>query len=246
MLYVGIVLALLAMFTPIGSSALGATRWIQVGPIQIQPSSFAIPVLIVTVATFCARRPEGLDGRDLVKVLGTGAVPILLVVKQPDLASGIVMCIVLLVMSVVAGIPNRYLVLLLVGAVVGAFAIVHLGLLKSYQVSRLTSFLHPAQQPAGQQLQPAPVGGRHRFGGRFGQGPLPRPADQPGSTCRSSRRTSSSPPWANSWDSSVRPAVLLLLGLVSWRLLRGRPDVARRLRSAPGRGCVHLHRLQRL
>ena len=134
-LYVGIVLALLALFTPIGSSALGATRWIQVAGIQIQPSSFAILVLIVTVATFCARRPEGLERPDLIKVLVLAAMPILLVVKQPDLASGIVMCVVLLVMLVVAGIPNRYLVLLLVSAVVGAFAVLHLGLLKSYQLN---------------------------------------------------------------------------------------------------------------
>jgi rod shape determining protein RodA len=148
-LYVGIILALLALFTPIGSNALGATRWIQLAGVQVQPSSFAIPVLIVTVATFCARRPEGLELPDLVKVLGLAAVPILLVVKQPDLASGIVMCVVLLVMLVVAGIPNRYLVLLSVSAVVGAFAVVHLGLLKSYQFDRLASFLHQGKNLQG-------------------------------------------------------------------------------------------------
>jgi rod shape determining protein RodA len=148
-LYVGIILALLALFTPIGSKALGATRWIQVAGVQIQPSSFAILVLIVTVATFCARRPEGLERSDLIKVLALAALPILLVVKQPDLASGIVMCVVLLVMLVVAGIPNRYLVLLVVSAVVGGFAVVHLGLLKSYQFERLTSFLHQGKNLQG-------------------------------------------------------------------------------------------------
>lgn len=59
-LYVAMILALLAMFSGIGSSALGATRWVQIGPVQIQPSAFATLVLIVTVATFCARRPQGL------------------------------------------------------------------------------------------------------------------------------------------------------------------------------------------
>ena len=92
---------------------MGATRWIQLGGVQIQPSAFATLVLIVTVATFCARRPEGLGRDDLFKVLALAAVPILLVVKQPDLGSGIVMSVVLLVMLVIAGIPNRYLVLLL-------------------------------------------------------------------------------------------------------------------------------------
>ncbi|HXQ90243.1 MAG TPA: FtsW/RodA/SpoVE family cell cycle protein [Acidimicrobiales bacterium] len=142
-LYVAMILALLAMFSGIGSQALGATRWIELpGGIQVQPSAFATLVLVVTVATFCARRPEGLDRTDLLKVLALAALPIVLVVKQPDLGSGIVMCVVLLVMLVVAGIPNRYLVLLLMLAVTGAYAIVHLGLLKPYQLERITSFLH--------------------------------------------------------------------------------------------------------
>lgn len=139
LLYLVMVLALLAMFSGIGHSALGATRWVQVGPVQIQPSSFATLVLIVTVATFCARRPNGLNRRDLAKVLALAALPIFLVVKQPDLGSGIVMCVVLLVMLVVAGIPNRYLVLLLFLAVLGGFAVLHLHLLKSYQLTRLTA-----------------------------------------------------------------------------------------------------------
>jgi len=170
-LYVGIVLALLAMFTPIGSRQLGATRWIQIGSsIQIQPSSFAIPVLIVAVATFCARRPEGLDGRDLCKVLALAAVPILLVAKQPDLASAIVMSIVLLVMLVVAGIPNRFLVALLGGAVLGAFAIVHLGLLKSYQVDRLVSFLHQSKDLQGSTYNLHQSVAAIGSGGMFGKG----------------------------------------------------------------------------
>lgn len=139
-LYVGIILALLAMFV-IGSSAKGATRWIQVGPLQVQPSEFATLVLIVTIATFCARRPDGLDRRDLLKILGISAIPILLVIRQPDIGSALIMCVVLLAMLVVAGIPNRYLILMLLGAVVGALAIIHFGLLKPYQVERLTSFL---------------------------------------------------------------------------------------------------------
>jgi rod shape determining protein RodA len=141
LLYVAIILALLSVFV-IGSSAKGATRWIQLGPVQLQPSSVAVVVLVVVVAAFCARRSDGLERNDLAKVLALVAVPILLVVKQPDLGSGIVVAVVLLVMLIVAGIPNRYLILLLVGAVLGAFAIVHLGLLKPYQLARLSSFLH--------------------------------------------------------------------------------------------------------
>ncbi len=59
------------------------------------------------------RRPNGITFTDLVKILALVAVPIVLVAKQPDLGSAIVMCVVLVVMLVVAGIPGRYLLLLL-------------------------------------------------------------------------------------------------------------------------------------
>jgi rod shape determining protein RodA len=218
-LYVGIVLALLSLYTPIGSKALGATRWIQVGGIQIQPSSFAILVLIVTVATFCARRPEGLERPDLIKVLALAAVPILLVVKQPDLASGIVMCVVLLVMLVVAGIPNRYLVLLLVSAVVGAFAVVHLGLLKSYQYDRLTSFLHQGNNLRGNTYNLHESVAAIGSGGLTGKGLFHGP--QTNLNYVPSQPTDFIFSAVGEQLGFIGSAsVILLLGIVSWRLLR--------------------------
>ncbi len=146
--YVGIVLALLAMFA-IGKTQLGATRWINVGPVQLQPSAFGTLVLIVVVATFCARRNDSLGRRDLVRVLLLAAVPILLVVKQPDLGSGILMMVVLFVMLVVAGISNRHLLVLVLLAALSAFAMIHFGLLKHYQLQRLTSFLNQSANTTG-------------------------------------------------------------------------------------------------
>lgn len=140
-LYAGIVLSLLAMFA-IGKSALGATRWINIGPFQLQPSAFAVLAEIAVVAAFCARRPEGLERGDIVKILALEAVPILLVEKQPDLGSAIVMGVVLMVMLVMAGVPNRYLLLLIAGTALAGFCLVHFGLLKAYQLQRLTSFIH--------------------------------------------------------------------------------------------------------
>ncbi len=140
-LYVAIVLALVAMFA-IGHSALGATRWINLGPFQFQPSAFAVLAEIAVVAAFCARRTEGLERGDIVKILIAQAVPIVLVVKQPDLGSGIVLGVVLLVMLIMAGVPNRYMLLLLALAALAAFGMIHFGLLKHYQIQRLTSFLH--------------------------------------------------------------------------------------------------------
>ncbi len=141
--YVGIVVALLAVLSPVGSHALGSQRWFSVGPLQLQPSEFATLVLIVAIATYCARRPEGLDFRDLVRMVLMAAFPILLIIKQPDLGTAIVMSVILLVMLAAAGMPGRYLVLLLVSAGVVILLALNLGLVKHYQIQRLTSFLSP-------------------------------------------------------------------------------------------------------
>ncbi len=71
------------------------------------------------------------------------ALPILLVIKQPDLGTAIVMSVILLVMLAVAGMPGRYLVLLVIGAAVVVFVAINLGLVKHYQIQRLTSFISP-------------------------------------------------------------------------------------------------------
>jgi rod shape determining protein RodA len=141
-IYVAVILGLLSMFV-IGSPAvLGATRWVQVGPVQVQPSAFASLGMVIMVATYCSRRPNGLTFTDLIKILALVAVPIVLVAKQPDLGSAIVMCVVLIVMLVVAGIPGRYLLLLLALVAIGVLGIVHFHLLKPYQLQRLTGFIH--------------------------------------------------------------------------------------------------------
>ena len=217
-LYVGIILALLAIFG-VGRTTLGATRWIQVGPIQLQPSAFATVVLVVSVAAFCARRPEGLQRGDLFKILGLAVVPVLLVVKQPDLGSAIVMSVVLLVMLVVAGIPNRYLLLLLLLAVAGVFAIVHLGLLKPYQVNRITGFLHPSKGLNSINYDPhesvAAIGSGGVWGTGLFKGPQTNLAYVP------EQQTDFVFSAVGEQLGFVgAAAVLVLLGLVAWRMLR--------------------------
>jgi rod shape determining protein RodA len=141
LLYVGILLALVAVLaTP---ERQGAQRWFPLGPLQLQPSEFATLVLIIAIATYCSRRPEGLDFRDLIRLVLMAALPILLVFKQPDLGTAIVMTVILLVMLAVAGMPGRYLLLLIAGAVLLVLFALNVGLLQHYQIERLTSFISP-------------------------------------------------------------------------------------------------------
>ncbi len=169
-LYLGILFLLLAVLSPVGKVALGSARWFSLGPLQLQPSEFATLVLVIVIATYCARRPEGLDFRDLVRLVLMSVIPVVLVIKQPDLGTAIVMVVILMVMLAVAGMPGRYLLLLLVGAVLVVLAALNLGLLQHYQIERLTSFISPngASQAATYNVTQAKEA--IAVGGIFGQG----------------------------------------------------------------------------
>ncbi len=141
LLYGLTVLALLGVFV-VGSHALGSQRWYSLGPLQLQPSEFAVLAVILAVATYCSRRSEGLSWRDVGRVLLLAAIPIVLVLAQPDLGTAIIMTIVLLVMLAVAGLPARILIILGLGAVLVVVVALQAGLLHHYQIARVTAFLH--------------------------------------------------------------------------------------------------------
>lgn len=141
-LYVGSLLALAGVFV-LGKSALGAQRWYSFGTaIQIQPSEFTVLFLILAVATFCARRTEGLKMYDVMRLLVMAAVPLALIVKQPDLGTAIIIVLVVSSMMVIAGVPPRFMSLLAVLGSIGLASAVYLDLLKKYQVDRFVSFLN--------------------------------------------------------------------------------------------------------
>lgn len=168
-----LVFALLVVLSPLGKHTLGSQRWFSIGGQQIQPSEFAVLGLILAVATYCSRRSEGLTWKDVGKVLVLAAVPILLVIKQPDLGTAIVMLVVLFVMLAVAGLPGRILIVLLVAGVLAVVVAIAAGVLHHYQITRLTTFLHQdttTNQAAIYNLQQAKnaIGS----GGLFGTGLL--------------------------------------------------------------------------
>ncbi len=173
-IYALTVLALLAVMVPgVGSSALGSQRWFSLGPLQLQPSEFAVLGLIVAVATYCSRRSEGLTWRDVFRVLILAGIPIVLVLIQPDLGTAIIMTIVLLVMMAVAGLPGRILIILVLGAILVVILAFEAGVLHHYQIARLTTFLHqdsknPADQAGIYNLEQSKIA--IGSGGLFGTG----------------------------------------------------------------------------
>jgi rod shape determining protein RodA len=152
-LYVGSVLLLLAALA-IGRRTLGATSWIQVGSIQMEPSELVKVSLILSLAALLASRKGNLSGKALLVVLGLSVVPFLLIYKQNALGSALVLAVVMFFMLLMGGTKGRHMAFLALLAAVSVGAVLDLGVLKQYQKDRLTTFL---TAPSG--LAPAQVTG---------------------------------------------------------------------------------------
>jgi len=96
----------------IGTSALGAQRWISIGGVHVQPSEFAKLAAILLLAAVLDRHPVERPV-DLLRPLGVIALPWLLVFIQPDLGTSLVFGALLLTMLYWSGMPFEWLVLLL-------------------------------------------------------------------------------------------------------------------------------------
>jgi rod shape determining protein RodA len=140
-LYVCSLFGLAGVFL-LGQSALGAQRWYNLKFIQIQPSEFTVLILILAVATYCQRRPEGLAMYDVVRILVMGGVPLVMIVLQPDLGTAIIILLTVAAMMVVAGVPPRFMTFLAVVGSAAVAAAVYLKLLHKYQIDRFISFFH--------------------------------------------------------------------------------------------------------
>ncbi|MDQ1404282.1 MAG: rod shape determining protein RodA [Actinomycetota bacterium] len=138
-----VVLPLLLVLSPVGSSTRGSQAWFQLGSFQLQPSEFAKVGLIVFVASYCAVFRGELDARRLATVLGLAAIPMALIYKQPDLGTALVFVAILMGMLLVAGARPRHMAALTLVGILGVVGVVHLGVLKAYQRDRLTAFLDP-------------------------------------------------------------------------------------------------------
>lgn len=111
LVYWASILLLVAVLIPgVGAMRFGARRWIDLGFFQLQPSEFAKLALIIAQANFLSRPVEELRLPGVfLKALGMTVLPFLLILKEPDLGSALVLLPVALAMMYVAGVPARYL-----------------------------------------------------------------------------------------------------------------------------------------
>ncbi len=219
LIYALSILSLIAVFV-VGKHALGSQRWFSIGALQLQPSEFGVLALILAIATYCSRRSDGLAWRDVVRLLIMAAIPIVLVMLQPDLGTAIIMIVVLFVMLAAAGLPARILLLLCIAGVLVVIIALAGGVLHHYQITRLTSFLHQGSgnsQTSLYNLDQAKnaIGSGGFWGKGIGKGALTNLGYVP------EQQTDFIFTAVGEQLGFVgSTALLALLGLISWRLLR--------------------------
>ena len=144
-----------------GAAARGSRRWIELPYFRFQPSELAKLLLIVALSAFVIERTRrGSPMRQTFRILALGLAPAGLVFLQPDLGTGIVLVVITIAILFLAGVPWRHFAVIggLAAAAV-SFALViapAAGLpspLHGYQQDRLTSFLHPSNDPSDASYQ---------------------------------------------------------------------------------------------
>jgi rod shape determining protein RodA len=125
---------------------LGASRWINLGFFQFQPSELAKLVVIIVLAKFFADHYEQMDRpRYLLWSLGYVAVPLILVLAQPDLGTAMVLGFIWLAMALVGRVRKSHLAVLGLSGLALLPLIYHF--LKPYQRERLLTFINPTADP---------------------------------------------------------------------------------------------------
>jgi len=134
----------------VGEAAFGSTRWIPLpGGIHLQVSEFVKPVIILLVARLLTElKSEELEMRELLFLLGLVMVPVVLVLKQPDLGTALTYLAVLVLGAFLAGLNWKYVAAVLVIAVL-VLPVTWTFVLHDYQKQRWISFLDPELDPKG-------------------------------------------------------------------------------------------------
>jgi rod shape determining protein RodA len=134
--------ALLLAVTILARARNGARAWFVIGPFQLQPSELAkVTLILVLAAVVASDRGEDLPFPGFVRALGLMAVPLLIVIAQPDLGTASVFVAITMAVLLVAKANPRHIALVTGLALFSAVLVVATGTLQSYQFARLTTFV---------------------------------------------------------------------------------------------------------
>lgn len=158
------VIGLIAVLIPgIGTSVNGAQAWIALpGGFQIQPAELAKISIIVGMSLLLSERTHDNDEpthRDVMQALLVAAIPMFFILLQPDMGTVFIIGVAVLTIIGASGAPLRWVIGLIIAAILGSFAAVQLGVVNDYQVKRLQAFVDPNSdaQGSGYQLRQARI-----------------------------------------------------------------------------------------
>jgi rod shape determining protein RodA len=223
----GAVLVLLLLVELLGAIGGGSQRWLELGFMRLQPSEFMKPCIVLVLAAYYHNLPAGMTGswRAVVPAAVLIALPMGLVLVQPDLGTALAIAFGGVVVMFVAGLPLRWFLGGAAAAMV-AVPLAYFFALQDYQRRRVTTFLDPESDPlgAGYHITQSKIaiGSGGIFGKGFGQGSqshlnyLPEPhTDFVFATM------------AEEWGLLGGLAVLLVFGIIlrwGWLVARRAPD----------------------
>ncbi len=138
-----LILLLLVQFTPLGHTVNEAKRWLVIGPLQLQPSEFAKPAIILMFASLFAESPKLLEDKKIPAYI-IFAASLLLIYKQPNLSMMILLTLTFGVLYYMAGGLIKH-ILAPAGLALGALPF----LIRGYQLQRLKVWLDPNKDPLG-------------------------------------------------------------------------------------------------
>jgi rod shape determining protein RodA len=169
------IIGLIAVFIPgIGEEVNNSNAWISLpGGFQLQPAELAKIAIIIGIAMVLSDRDQNQNDPtdlDVVKALAIAAIPVFLILLQPDLGTILIISAAVVAMIGVSGARPIWVVGLLLLAVVGGFTAVKTGAVSEYQVARLQSFIDPTSDPqaTGYQIRQSRI--TIGSGGFFGKG----------------------------------------------------------------------------
>lgn len=140
------VLLLISVFFA-GKTIYGAKRWLDLGFFNFQPSEMAKICVLIIGARILAREEEPLNFKRLAYVVGVGLIPAALIIRQPDLGSGLSVLMILGGMILYRGLNPRVFKTLLVA--IPCMLPLSWFFLHDYQKQRILTFLDPAKDPLG-------------------------------------------------------------------------------------------------
>lgn len=159
----GVLGLILVLIPGVGDEVNGANAWINLpGGFQVQPAELAKISIIVGMSMILAERNHDNDApshKDVLQALLIAAIPMLLILRQPDMGTVFIISFAVVTIIAVSGAPMRWVVGLILLAVIGSFVSVKVGVINDYQVKRLQAFVDPNSdaQGSGYQLRQARI-----------------------------------------------------------------------------------------